>query len=94
VGEARSRLLVTGRAFWWFRKHPAQIQSRLQTNSSGGKISWLFDRAVERLNCNLPAMLLVLVRRQFTKNSDCVPNGRDNTVLANQFEYQWREAIQ
>jgi hypothetical protein len=40
----------------------------------------LFDRAVEHVNCNFPAMLLVLVRRQFTEHSDCISNGRDNAV--------------
>src|SRR5258708_26311673 len=60
------------RTFWRLRKHPAQIQSRLQSDGSGGKITRLFDRAVERMNGDSPGILFALLRRQFTVQSNGV----------------------
>ena len=60
------------RTFWRLRKHPAHIQSRLQIDGSGGKISRLFDRAVEGMNGDSPEILFALLRRQFTVQSNGV----------------------
>src|SRR6202048_699397 len=82
------------RTFWRLREHPAQIQSRLQTDGSGGKISRLFDRAVEGLNGDSPEILFALLRRQFTVQSNGVSYGLQHCALADQFERQWGRANQ
>jgi hypothetical protein len=41
-----------------------------------------------------PPIGVALFGRQFTKHSDCIPNGRDNAVPAHQLECQFRGANQ
>jgi hypothetical protein len=75
-------------------KHPAQIQSCLQSDGRGGKISRLFDRAVEGMNGDSPEKLFALLRRQFTVQSNGVSYRPQCRVPADQFERQWRGANQ
>jgi hypothetical protein len=84
----------TSLIFWRHRKHPAQIQGRLQRDGGRLDISGLMYRTVEHVNCEPPTMLVALFGRQFTKHSDCIPNGRDTAVPAHQLECQFRGANQ
>ena len=75
-------------SLWWLRKHPGQIQSRLQTDGSSVDVLGFFDRAVESEDCNFPIICFALLGCQSSDCPDSVPYRPQCRVLANQLERQ------
>jgi hypothetical protein len=68
--EEADKIQRSSGRLWRLRKHPAQIQSRLQIDCSSINISGLFNRDVEGVNCKSPVIFFALFGTQFSAQSN------------------------